>query len=64
MGLSQESLGIYLGPDTDTIKTDARHDGCHFSEHGLNAAAALWISRVLYLTGGLDSRDGAFISEG
>lgn len=64
MGLSQESLGIYLGPDTDTIKTDARHDGCHFSEHGLNAAAVLWISRVLYLTGGLDSRDGAFISEG
>jgi hypothetical protein len=59
MALSQERLEIHLGPDTDTIKPDARHDDCHFSERGLNIAADLWASRVLYLTRGLDSRDGA-----
>lgn len=38
------------GPDTDTvIGQDLRHDGCHFSEAGLDKAAQHWAQTLLKL---------------
>ncbi|MBT9505830.1 sialate O-acetylesterase [Rhodoferax sp.] len=38
------------GPDTDTlIGQDLRHDGCHFSEAGLDKAAQHWAQTILKL---------------
>ena len=35
------------GPDTDTLSAPAfRHDGCHFSAIGLDAAAELWAKAI------------------
>lgn len=38
--------GVILGPDTDVLDGRFRHDGCHFSEAGLAAAADLWLSAI------------------
>jgi Carbohydrate esterase, sialic acid-specific acetylesterase len=39
-------LGIYLGPDTDTIGPEHRWDACHFDETGLDFAASLWLKSL------------------
>jgi len=36
------SLGIFPGPDTDTIGFSERYDGCHMAESGLIKHAKLW----------------------
>lgn len=36
-------LGIWQGPDTDSLGPEYRHDGCHFSTRGLDAHARLWL---------------------
>lgn len=38
--------GIFLGPDTDTIGLEHRHDACHFNETGLEIAASLWLQVI------------------
>jgi hypothetical protein len=38
-----EGLGIFAGPDTDTIGPSDRYDGCHMAESGLVRHAELWI---------------------
>ena len=36
-----------LGPDTDALQGSRfRHDGCHFSADGLDAAAKMWAERI------------------
>ena len=40
------SLGIWQGPDTDSLGSEFRHDGCHFSTRGLDAHAELWLPYV------------------
>jgi carbohydrate esterase-like sialic acid-specific acetylesterase len=41
-------LGIYLGPDTDSLDSDYRDpEGCHFTEQGLAAHAELWARAIL-----------------
>ena len=42
-------LGIYPGPDTDTIETDSflRYDGCHMTDLGLDEHAELWLEKLL-----------------
>jgi hypothetical protein len=38
---------LRLGPDTDQLQgMQLRHDGCHFSADGLNAAAKIWAERI------------------
>lgn len=37
---------VRIGPDTDTLTGAFRHDGCHFSASGLDAAAELWMSAI------------------
>lgn len=39
-------LGIWQGPDTDSLGLEYRHDGCHFSTRGLDAHASLWLPYV------------------
>lgn len=39
-------VGIFLGPDTDTIGVEHRWDGCHFNEIGLDMAASLWLEVI------------------
>lgn len=41
------SSDMALGPDTDSLTGQFRHDGCHFSEDGLKAAAAMWASVII-----------------
>jgi len=43
--------GIHLGPDTDTLEGAMRHDGCHFSQTGMQAAARLWLASLGPLVG-------------
>jgi hypothetical protein len=38
--------GIFGGPDTDTIGPEGRSNGCHFSEHGLQRCAELWLDAL------------------
>lgn len=40
--VAAENPSVRLGPDTDTLTGLFRHDGCHFSRLGLDAAAELW----------------------
>jgi hypothetical protein len=42
-GVVNPLLGVYQGPDTDTIGVEHRWDKCHIDETGLNMAAALWL---------------------
>ena len=44
--VADPSRGVFRGPDTDSIGLDARHDGCHFSETGLDRAAMLWLETI------------------
>jgi hypothetical protein len=37
------SLGIFAGPDTDTIGREDRYDGCHMAESGLIKHGRLWV---------------------
>jgi hypothetical protein len=41
--LPDTKLGIYPGPDTDTLGLSKRFDGCHFSREGLDQHAAMWL---------------------
>jgi hypothetical protein len=41
--LVNPALGIFAGPDTDQLDTTFRHDGCHFSNAGLDAHAEMWL---------------------
>jgi hypothetical protein len=45
-GAVNPMLGVYLGPDTDTIGPEHRWDSCHFSETGLDLAASLWLKAI------------------
>ena len=38
---------LRLGPDTDALSGLYRHDDCHFSEAGLEAAADLWAQSII-----------------
>jgi hypothetical protein len=40
--LAQNHGDLRLGPDTDTLGAEYRHDKCHFSGAGLDRAAAMW----------------------
>ncbi len=42
--LVNHDLGIWQGPDTDTLGAEFRFDGCHFSTQGLAAHAQMWVS--------------------
>ncbi len=44
--LVDPSKGIFAGPDTDTIDTTWRYDGCHFSDKGLDRHAAMWLEVI------------------
>jgi Carbohydrate esterase, sialic acid-specific acetylesterase len=39
-------LGIYPGPNTDTIPREQRFDGCHFARSGQERAARLWAEAI------------------
>jgi hypothetical protein len=41
------ALGIFAGPDTDTIGERDRFDGCHMAETGLVKHAELWADALL-----------------
>lgn len=38
--------GVFLGPDTDTIGPEYRHDGTHFSGRGLEMHADGWVQAI------------------
>jgi hypothetical protein len=38
---------ILAGPNTDTLTTDLKYDGCHYNDVGLKAASRLWFEAVL-----------------
>lgn len=38
---------VLPGPDTDQFTGDFRHDGCHFSEKGLDAVAQAWLECIM-----------------
>ncbi len=38
---------VLPGPDTDQFIGDFRHDGCHFSEKGLDAVAQAWLECIM-----------------
>lgn len=42
MELASPKLGIYPGPDTDTLGLTKRYDRCHFSGEGLDLHAQMW----------------------
>jgi hypothetical protein len=45
--LPERFEGVFPGPDTDQLdRFSHRVDGCHFSDEGLRAHAALWIQAV------------------
>lgn len=40
--------GVFHGPDTDQLtEANHRYDQCHFSGHGLDAAAAMWAKAIM-----------------
>jgi hypothetical protein len=45
------SVGIFAGPDTDTIGPEDRYDRCHMAESGLIKHAGLWVE-ILGITSG------------
>ncbi len=45
--LSNDTMKIYTGPNTDSLGTEYRFDGCHFSNSGLLKHASLW-SGILF----------------
>ncbi|HJU04298.1 MAG TPA: sialate O-acetylesterase [Nitrospiraceae bacterium] len=44
--LIDRSVGIYPGPNTDTLGLEFRYDGCHFSDEGLDREAELWVASL------------------
>jgi hypothetical protein len=44
--LVNPSLGIFAGPNTDTLGDDERIEGCHFSNDGLEKHAELWVQQL------------------
>ena len=42
--LVDPAQNVFAGPDTDTLDNSWRHDGCHFSNKGLDRHAAMWLS--------------------
>jgi hypothetical protein len=46
VGLASTIGGILMGPDTDTIGTEDRFDGCHLSQNGLQRCADLWFETI------------------
>jgi hypothetical protein len=40
------ALGIFAGPDTDTIGVADRYDGCHMAQSGLIKHASLWVEAL------------------
>jgi hypothetical protein len=44
--LIDRPMGIYPGPNTDLLGFAYRYDGCHFSDEGLERAAALWLQAL------------------
>jgi hypothetical protein len=40
--LPDASTGIFAGPDTDVLRAEWRHDGCHLAAEGLIRHAELW----------------------
>ncbi len=44
--LVNPALGIFAGPDTDQLGPEYRYDGCHFSEHGLDMHAQMWLEVI------------------
>jgi Carbohydrate esterase, sialic acid-specific acetylesterase len=43
-----QELGIFAGPDSDTIGVNDRYDGCHMTESGLRRHAQLWLEALGY----------------
>ena len=41
--LPNSRAGIFAGPDIDSVGTELRFDGCHFSGKGLERGADLWL---------------------
>jgi hypothetical protein len=41
-----QGLGVFAGPDTDTIGVSHRYDGCHMAESGLIKHAELWVKAL------------------
>lgn len=41
--LPDSHAGIFAGPDTDTIGTTDRYDGCHLADGGLKRCCDLWL---------------------
>jgi len=52
LGLVNPALGIFAGPDTDQLGPEYRHDGCHFSDRGLDAHAEMWLQVIRDHQGG------------
>ncbi|MCS7057253.1 MAG: sialate O-acetylesterase [Thermoflexales bacterium] len=46
IGLADPESGIFLGPDTDQLGPEYRHDGCHFSDLGLEVHAEMWLQVI------------------
>lgn len=46
-GLSNDTMNIYNGPNTDSLGAAYRFDGCHFSNQGLLKHASMW-SDILF----------------
>ena len=44
--LRNPSLGIFEGPDLDTLDETWRRDGCHFSDKGLERHAEMWLKII------------------
>jgi hypothetical protein len=50
IALVNPSRGIFQGPDTDLLDERYRHDGCHFSDAGLDAHAEMWLRVIREFT--------------
>jgi hypothetical protein len=44
--LVNPSLGIFAGPNTDSLGDNERIEGCHFSNDGLEKHAELWVQQL------------------
>ena len=44
--LANDSLGIFNGPNTDSLDNSYRYDNCHFSKAGLNKHAQMWLDAI------------------
>jgi len=44
--LPDQSLGIFPGPDTDTIGPEFSFDTCHMNAEGLDRHAKMWFEAI------------------